>query len=94
MAVGGGLLVAAIVNFIILPSPKQMSEYQSNEPVMISSYKSFRLLGYFPVFVSAICIIIGAMSISYLQATLEPHLRQVKFITQFKTVTSIKGGQN
>lgn len=78
MVVGGGLLAAAIVNFVILPSSKQISEYQSNEPVMISSYKSFRLLGSFPILISALCIIIGAMSISYLQATLEPHLRQVK----------------
>jgi len=78
MIVGGCLLAAAIIAFAILPSSEEISRFQGSESIVISSHKSFKLLKSSAVAVSAICIITAAMSISYLQATLEPHLRHVR----------------
>ncbi|ODM98609.1 MFS-type transporter SLC18B1 [Orchesella cincta] len=91
--IGGCLLATAFLAFVILPSSEEISRFQGAESIVISSHKSFKLLKSSAVAVSAICIVTAAMSIAYLQATLEPHLRHFE-ISQLTTgaILVINGG--
>ncbi|CAL8093329.1 unnamed protein product [Orchesella dallaii] len=93
MIVGGCLLATAFVALVILPSSEEISRFEGAQSIVISSHKSFKLLKSPAVAVSALCIVTGAMSIAYLQATLEPHLRHFE-ISQLTTgaILVINGG--
>ncbi|KAJ0181380.1 hypothetical protein K1T71_003465 [Dendrolimus kikuchii] len=70
---GAALFCAAVMSCIVLPRGHDDEDVKHTGPTM------FTLLKIPGVLLSAISIISTSMSIGFLQATLEPHLRQFKF---------------
>ncbi|XP_075981386.1 MFS-type transporter SLC18B1-like [Anticarsia gemmatalis] len=70
---GSALFCAAVMSCVVLPRNHDDEDVKPSGPTMIS------LLKVPGVVLSAISIISTSMSIGFLQATLEPHLRQFNF---------------